>query len=408
MENIKFLGAANEVQKIYNDLGLLVPVGDLSTSKAPGFKVYEVKYNEDGEDSAVNATIQIYCNSEGSGVYALYKTSDIEELFPDGVPTDYDLDEAINNPDSPDPIQGKTQYAYSDIPFRKDMYVLSMPTNNADYTSAVLPYDDYTLIMSVGSYSGGVTTVTSQFSAVAPPNWATADEVLEGNKYIGEDGQEHTGEYEVPVTVLETVSVTPTTSSQTITPSTGYDGIGTANVSAVTSSIDSNIQAENIKKDVEILGVTGTFEGGPTDGDSVVTSATLEYQIIQDPDAGDILDAIIRVNFDTFPEMDFENHKYMATLYADSPESYCQDSDPIGCRLSFVECGYNMVIGSYILEDGYIELYGNTYPVEVDPNAGTITPLAEVDAYLVIYEDKIWNQKYIISFTLTCSQITEP
>lgn len=35
-------------------------------------------------------------------------------------------------------------------------------------------------------------------------------------------------------------------------------------VEAVTSSIDENILAENIKKDIEILGVIGTFEGGKT------------------------------------------------------------------------------------------------------------------------------------------------
>ena len=57
----------------------------------------------------------------------------------------------------------------------------------------------------------------------------------------------------------ETVSITPSTSAQTITPSSGHNGITEVNVAAVTSSIDSNIQAENIKKDVSILGVTGTL-----------------------------------------------------------------------------------------------------------------------------------------------------
>lgn len=60
--------------------------------------------------------------------------------------------------------------------------------------------------------------------------------------------------------ILNTVNVTPSTSSQTITPTN--DGIGQVNVNAVTSSIDNNIVAENIKKDVSILGVTGTYEGG--------------------------------------------------------------------------------------------------------------------------------------------------
>ena len=55
--------------------------------------------------------------------------------------------------------------------------------------------------------------------------------------------------------------VTPTTSKQTITPDSGYTGLDKVTVSAVTAAIDSNIIAENIKKDVVILGVTGSYEG---------------------------------------------------------------------------------------------------------------------------------------------------
>lgn len=60
---------------------------------------------------------------------------------------------------------------------------------------------------------------------------------------------------------LEDVTVTPSTSQQTVTAGEGYDGIGTVTVGAVTSAIDSDIVAGNIKKDVTILGVTGTYEG---------------------------------------------------------------------------------------------------------------------------------------------------
>ena len=56
-------------------------------------------------------------------------------------------------------------------------------------------------------------------------------------------------------------TVTPTTSSQSITADAGYTGLGTVTVNAVTSAIDANITAGNIKKDVTILGVTGTYEG---------------------------------------------------------------------------------------------------------------------------------------------------
>ena len=60
----------------------------------------------------------------------------------------------------------------------------------------------------------------------------------------------------------EEITVDPTTSKQTKTPSKGKNAITKVTVNAVTSAIDANIVAGNIKKDVEILGVTGTYEGG--------------------------------------------------------------------------------------------------------------------------------------------------
>lgn len=60
---------------------------------------------------------------------------------------------------------------------------------------------------------------------------------------------------------IQSLNVTPSTSAQTITAPSGTDGYSPVNVAAVTASIDSNISAENIKKDVQILGVTGSYEG---------------------------------------------------------------------------------------------------------------------------------------------------
>lgn len=64
--------------------------------------------------------------------------------------------------------------------------------------------------------------------------------------------------------VLQTKTVTPSTSSQSVTPDTGYDGLSKVTVNAVTSSIDSDIKASNIKSGVNILGVTGTLVEGIT------------------------------------------------------------------------------------------------------------------------------------------------
>ena len=60
----------------------------------------------------------------------------------------------------------------------------------------------------------------------------------------------------------QTKTVNPTTSQQTVLPDDNYDALSDVTVNAVTSAIDSNIKAENIKKNVSILGVTGTLEGG--------------------------------------------------------------------------------------------------------------------------------------------------
>lgn len=61
--------------------------------------------------------------------------------------------------------------------------------------------------------------------------------------------------------VVEALTVTPSTQKQTIFPQLGVDGFNPVTVNAVTSSIDSNIVPEKIKKDTYILGVRGTYQG---------------------------------------------------------------------------------------------------------------------------------------------------
>ena len=59
---------------------------------------------------------------------------------------------------------------------------------------------------------------------------------------------------------LQSKIATPSTSQQEITPDEGYNALTSVTVKAVDNTIDSNIQASNIKKDVSILGVTGTVD----------------------------------------------------------------------------------------------------------------------------------------------------
>ena len=91
------------------------------------------------------------------------------------------------------------------------------------------------------------------------------------------------GSYD-PQPNLDTLNVTPSTSAQTLTPTSPVDGFDEVVVSAVTSSIDANIAAGNIKKDVTILGVTGNYDPQPDLEAKTVNSSTVQQVIT--PTAG--------------------------------------------------------------------------------------------------------------------------
>lgn len=77
---------------------------------------------------------------------------------------------------------------------------------------------------------------------------------------------------------LDSASVTPSTSSQLITPSGVYNGFYEINVDAVDDTIDSNIQSYNIKDGVSILGVTGSLI--EVDGTTEYVTPTTSQQTI--------------------------------------------------------------------------------------------------------------------------------
>ena len=73
------------------------------------------------------------------------------------------------------------------------------------------------------------------------------------------------GQAACPAPALTSLSVTPSTSAQSFDPADeGYEGFDSVSVSAVTSAIDQNIVAGNIKSGVTILGVQGTVQEGIT------------------------------------------------------------------------------------------------------------------------------------------------
>lgn len=82
---------------------------------------------------------------------------------------------------------------------------------------------------------------------------------------------------------LQSKSVTPSTSQQSVTADEEYDGLDTVTVAAVTASIDADIVAGNIKKDVNILGVVGTYEGS---GGATLTPTAGDYPVVGDGNLG--------------------------------------------------------------------------------------------------------------------------
>ena len=89
--------------------------------------------------------------------------------------------------------------------------------------------------------------------------------------------------------VVQPVSISPKTTSQLIAPPSGVDGFNRVAVDAVTSSIDSNIKPENIRRNVNILGVEGTF---------VVEKLQDNNMKIEDEEVYDDKTIVITVNLD--------------------------------------------------------------------------------------------------------------
>lgn len=118
---------------------------------------------------------------------------------------------------------------------------------NPTTSTQVITFDD--------GYEGlGNVTITPVTSTIDTN--IVAENIREGVTILGV-----TGTLEDDVVEIEpTRTVVPQTNAQIITPNEGYDALSQVNIEGVTASIDPNILAENIKKNIEILGVKGTLE----------------------------------------------------------------------------------------------------------------------------------------------------
>lgn len=105
-----------------------------------------------------------------------------------------------------------------------------------------------------------------------------------------------TGNYDPQPKIQAPVTVDPSILQQSVTPDAGYDGLGRVNINAVTASIDPNILAENIKKNIDILGVTGTYDPKPNYQEEKIVqpTATGDIQVTADPTYDALLKVIVK------------------------------------------------------------------------------------------------------------------
>lgn len=98
----------------------------------------------------------------------------------------------------------------------------------------------------------------------------TVDSSTEKQTVTYDSGYDGLSSVTVEAYELDAKTVNSSTSQQVIT--SDKDGLSSVTVNAVTASIDPNIQAGNIKKDISILGVTGTLETS-----AILQDASLSY-----------------------------------------------------------------------------------------------------------------------------------
>lgn len=216
------------------------------------------------------------------------KTRAIKTVEPDGTVT---YPSNANSENCYVTIDGKKQRALMTAP--QDTSTLEYPNNPNSTKGYVTVNGKKQRVVITANIAGGggsavidslnVTPTTSAQTITAtggvdgysPVNVSAVDASIDANIVAGniKDGVTILG---VTGNVVElngeTKTVTPQVYGQTLYPTAPKNGITEITVNAVTHNIDANIQAGNIKKDVSILGVTGTYEGTTPTGTKSITS----------------------------------------------------------------------------------------------------------------------------------------
>jgi len=137
-------------------------------------------------------------------------------------------------------------------------------------------------------------------------------DIVAGNIKSGVNILGVVGTYSGETPSLQTKSVNPTTSQQVVEPDNGYDGLSAVTVGAVTSSIDSNIQAGNIRSGVIILGVNGTYSGGGSNYQQKTVTPSASQQVVS-ADIG--YDALSQVTVNGSSNLVAENIKKNVEIF---------------------------------------------------------------------------------------------
>lgn len=246
-------------------------------------------------------------------------------------------------------------------------------TNAQEYNPAISGVDGYNIV--------SVAAVTSSIDQNI-----TAGNIKKDVTILGV-----TGNYD-PQPNLQSKTITPTTALAGYTPDQGYDGFNYVQVNGVTSAIDNNIQARNIKSGVTILGVTGDYDPQPSSyAGKFAPSAVGVIQEQPDQTRGDYFSSVtINCTPDVFGSAMYPYgpdtiDAYDAETYTEGIWVYFQmsvDSGTMSGKYYVAEDGNgNEISISKYIDDGQggltfptnFDLQGRTILVKFEPRNATVT-----------------------------------